>query len=264
MSDKISKSANTDSDPEIYKKWKKIKDVGFKDFIHGALQLKDLNPRREQTRFEEITKLLFYRSSTSFEATQLLCENGYRIDAYSLVRNMILNLIDMTYINMPKDMKEKKLRAELFDRKMFIDFDRSKIINPECKKKYLNILNESKALLEKEYSKIICKGYKYIAKHTWSGLSLSEMARECNLTKVHEIYETLSNFAHSNMLILEPYAIKRENDLIGYRVGKDFEAETFALGLSNHVYLKTLIEINKVFNLHLESKLKELESGNTI
>jgi len=214
------------------------------------------------------SSFLFAKSTKTFRALNILCQNGYGEDAAILARSVLENVINLAYMN--ED--DKQNRAELFIYHSFID-RKNKIKQIENNQYYpQNIEKKFTDKFEEVYKKAVklqdyeCKKIKSerkynIKKQSWSCLSLANMAEETKLKELYydQIYWLISNLSHPSDNASMNYIFENKNGgiLINDMPSDKWVEQSLILGFD--CFYKMVQLVNDIFELNFDNKIRIME-----
>jgi hypothetical protein len=161
-----------------------------------------------------LSQLFLSRTVTTFYAVCELCEKGYGQDSMILVRTMLENLINYSYVNKDPDKNVK----------LFIEYDMIKAKKRLQVYKTLypdkEVPTETVKIIEQRYKEIKDNYPRHSCSMTWSGKNVADMARECRLQDYYDmVYPLASSFAHGGVDTTSDY-IERSTDGFKIRFGE--------------------------------------------
>jgi hypothetical protein len=241
------------------------------DIIKSLLQLNNelLSLAETKFRFKSITResrikdvciFILAKSTKTFRASIILCNQGYGEDSAVLIRSLLENLINLAYIK-----KEGEETAKLFILYPLLD-NKKKL---EAMKND-NLLNKHNKLYREEIETAVdmhkkqCEKIKNACKrddnHRWACISLKEMAIETGLEIPYydKVYWLISQIAHTNASNSDSFINVTEDTLIV----DDLPSEKWvdeSLIVAFDCYAKILHLFNEIFQLNLGDQIKILE-----
>ena len=249
--------------PELLEMHKKLLDFGKKD-ISDAIQNKILKPNRSYHIFELVVRSMYVKSTTTYETINLLCKKDYWADTFALTKSLIENLIVLTYITASQQDKEKNHRAELFGLWPIISIHTTKTASSHFRgipkidlEEMLTVKKidyDAAIKLHKEECGKLKKSYHRVDDNSWSGLSLSAMARETKLSNIYVLYWYCNLFAHPNMEGLKN-SVSIENDF-DWILPKNKNDINDDLVFSFIAYSCLIEKIDEIFNLNLANEIE--------
>ena len=258
--------------PELLEIHKKLLDFA-KTGIPDAIQIETLKPNRPNQLFEIVVHALSAKSTTTYEAINLLCKEDFCADALTLTKSLIEHLITLAYITAPQQNEIKNHRAQLFTNWSNISIHNAKTLSShfrmipkisldEMLKVEKSAYDESFKLHKEECDKL----GKIADRNSWSGLSLSVMAKRTELSQIYVLYWVCNQFAHPNIEGL------KSNVSLDYTV-KDIVGAIFHSGpnpgnninddlvLSFITYCHIINKIDKIFHLNLDNEIEIIKSN---
>lgn len=240
------------------------------DFVDDKMKpviTKSLN-KQGISNFDLVNIFLFAKSTKTFRALFILCHQHYGEDAAILARSILENLINLAYIE--KEASED--RAELFVGYSILDNKKKveSIKNDpsfeklDIEKKFNNNLGKNLELsikIHKTECKRIKKAGRYdIKKHSWSCLSIKDMAIETGLKSPYydKVYWLISQFTHPHAGGSKGYLYKDKDGLTINDLPSEIWAEE-SLVVGFDCYSRILYLFNEIFRLGLEDEIKKIE-----
>lgn len=253
----------------IHKKLLDFVDTDLTHAMHG--KIKTFPGLKDHALF------IFAKSTKTYRAIEHLCNKGigYGEDAIILSRSLLENLINLAYISNPHQEKEREHHAKLFVNWLIIDLKRKRDalpsndpIRPQLEqylKEYENIgvnYDEINKLHQEECNNHKTKD-KQSDKRFWSGLSIKNMAEEIGLLDPYynKVYWMYSKIAHPHPGGSSSY-MKPNPDGNGIIIDDTPNPAWIedALVSSLDCYIRLVGLINNIFDLKLDSKLKEIDT----
>lgn len=246
----------------IYKKYQDI----F-DFTEGVIEKTPgiFSGQKDDTLEKQITIYHLARANYLLDATKILCNQGYVIEALVLIRSLVNLYINLKWLTSGDSSQRMERYADfevIFKKKKF-----------EIGKKYSRHKEKNQKINsfphENSFKEVINKyGLKSnIIKGPiqWSGKSIYQMAKDVGLTLDYElIYSQLSSIEHTCPSSAREYLGKIPEGNTILNIGprdKDISGEM----LTAIDYLFKVREVAlKVFDLDFEERSKEIEEFNKL
>lgn len=204
----------------------------------------------EASDYDRVLQLFFSRARRTFRAVRLLADNGYGEQALVLVRTLYEDTVNLLYISTNPD-RLAKLFLEYAHFRNFKYLQYLQEHYPESLK--LEGPDTLHGLIH-EYERV---RHNYPRGDSWSGYSISRLARTLNLDGLHEtLYKITSDLVHGNVAGVYHFLVTRDNRTIGVQSGTSLDYATQSVILAVECFRLILNEVNRHFKLPFEETLE--------
>ncbi|MBU1026552.1 MAG: hypothetical protein KKA31_02360 [Candidatus Margulisbacteria bacterium] len=206
-------------------------------------------PIEEISSLQNVIGFLSTKAFKTYVSIYLLCLNGAGQDAEILLRSLIEILINIKYLLKTDSDTRSNMYFDFFDFKTARDIEKLKN-DPRIGKR----LKEHEERYNERKEKYLEK-YDIKNKISWSGVFLSDMAKNADLTEIYnKAYNFSSNMVHSNILCSPEY-IKTVEGHIDFDAGPSFSCVERVLTSSLECLINILLDFNKVFEVDNDQKI---------
>lgn len=244
--------------PELYKMFKAEFDLLDKfDFLVDQIYNNSNKISFPETdAVKEIIWFLTGKAAKSYNATKILCEQGYGTDALVIERTMIDLLIAIKFI-LEKDSRE---RATMFASYEWVlkqkawHFNRISLIKHDLSE---NELKDHKESIKEEYEKA-CEKYKHFSnwRMPWTGEPTAVTAERLGLKFYYEIvYSYVSDFVHSSPTSAKHYFKKIAQNHTEMKIGASEDLISVATVTLIIIMCEMLFVLNDTFSLGKKNKI---------